>query len=172
MYVTDTSFARTSGSFISDCFFVGQQLTASGFSAANNGPAVITAMRAPPTTGSSAATQLANNLSATATGYDRAAGSFITNGFVVGMQITASGFATADNNGRSTITGVTATSLTVTKSTPTVVEAGATGRTIIADAEIVVSRAAPLVAQASASGRTILGERLLSFVWDRRPPRN
>lgn len=163
-YATDTSIARTTGSFSTDCFFVGQQVTLSGFSAANNGVATITAMRAPPTTGST-------TLSADPTGYSRSSGSFITNGFVVGQQITASGFTNAANNGRSTITGVTATQLTVTKSTPPVTEAAASGRTIIADAEIVVSRASPLVAQGAASGRTVLGERLLAFVWDRRPPR-
>ena len=165
MYTTDTSFARTSGSFISDCFFVGQTVTITGFSAANNGTGVITAMPAAPTTGST-------SLSATATGYERAAGSFLTSGFKVGQQITASGFTTAANNGRSTITAVTATTLTVTKSTPPVAEAAATGRTIIADAEIMVSKATPVTAQASASGRTIASERLLSFVWDRRPPRS
>jgi Domain of unknown function (DUF4397) len=165
LYATDTSLARTSGSFISDCFFVGQQITVSGFSAANNGPAVITAMPAAPTTGST-------SLSATATGYARAAGSFLTNGFKIGQQITASGFTNAANNGRSTITAVTATTLTVTKSTPTVDEAAATGRTIIADAEIAVSRATPLTPQGSASGRTIASDRLLSFIWDRRPPRS
>src|SRR5687768_14914975 len=111
LYATDTSFARTSGSFIADCFFVGQQVTVSGFSAANNGPFVITAMPAAPTTGST-------TLEATATGYRRAAGSFVTNGFKIGQQVTASGFATAANNGRSTIIAVTATDLTVTKSTP------------------------------------------------------
>ena len=163
-YVTDTSIARTTGSFSSDCFFVGQQVTLSGFSAANNGSATITAIRAPATTGST-------SISADATGYIRSSGSFITNGFVVGQQITASGFTNAANNGRSTITNVEATKLTVTKSTPTVVEAAASGRTIVADAEIVVSRSSPLVAQGSASGRTVLGERLLGFVWDRRPPR-
>ena len=164
-YVTDTSIARTTGSFSTDCFFVGQQITLSGFSAANNGPATITAMRAPATTGST-------TLSAGPEGYSRSSGSFITNGFVVGQQITASGFSNAANNGRSTITAVTATQLTVTKSTPPVAEAAATGRTIAADAEIVVSRSSPLVAQGSASGRTVLGERLLGFVWDRRPPRS
>lgn len=163
-YATDTSIARTTGSFSTDCFFVGQQVTLSGFSAANNGVATITAMRAPSTTGST-------TLSADPTGYSRSSGSFITNGFVVGQQITASGFTNAANNGRSTITGVTATQLTVTKSTPPVTEAAASGRTIIADAEIVVSRASPLVPQGAASGRTVLGERLLAFVWDRRPPR-
>ncbi len=165
LYATDTTFARTSGSFIADCFFVGQRVSATGFSAANSGAAEITALRPQQTTGST-------SLSATATGYSRAAGSFITNGFVVGQQITASGFATAENNGRSVITAVTATDLTVTKATPTVAEAASTGRTVIADAEIVVSRSTPLVPQASAASRTIAGERLLSFMWDRRPPRS
>ena len=86
------------------------------------------------------------SLSATATGYARASGSFISDCFRVGMEITASGFTDPANNGTSVITAMNATSLTVTKATPT-------------------------VAEAAAASRTINAERLLSFVWDRRPPR-
>jgi hypothetical protein len=53
------------------------------------------------------------NLSATATGYNRAAGSFITDGFAVGMEVNASAFAVPGNNGAHVLTGVTATDLTV-----------------------------------------------------------
>ena len=66
-------------------------------------------------------------LSATAGGYARSAGSFVTDGFVVGQTITASGFTIPANNGSSTITAVTPTTLTVTKTIPPVAEAGSTG---------------------------------------------
>ena len=76
------------------------------------------------------ATTGAISLSATATGYSRASGSFVTNGFAVGQQITASGFTNAANNGTSLITAVTATTLTVSKTPATVAETAAAGRTI------------------------------------------
>ncbi len=66
-------------------------------------------------------------LRATATGYARTSGSFITDGFLEGLTITASGFANPENNGSSVITAVTATALTVTKTPQTLVEMGTTG---------------------------------------------
>lgn len=54
------------------------------------------------------------SLSATATGYARSSGSFVTDGFRRGMEILASGFGTSDNNGRGVVTHVTALALTVT----------------------------------------------------------
>lgn len=65
------------------------------------------------------------SLSATATGYARATGSFLTDGFAPGMEITPSGFV---SNPVDVLTGVTATTLT-TKNTRTV-EAAAGGRII------------------------------------------
>lgn len=59
----------------------------------------------------SVATTGTTSLSATSTGYARAAGSFVTDGFAVGMEVLASGFATAANNGYGVITSVTATAL-------------------------------------------------------------
>jgi hypothetical protein len=53
------------------------------------------------------------SLSATATGYARAAGSFVTDGFVVGMELTGAGFGTAANNTPGVVTAVTATDLTI-----------------------------------------------------------
>ena len=50
------------------------------------------------------------SLSATSTGYARASGSFIDDGFVVGQTVTSSGF-TAGYNGKSVITSVDATTL-------------------------------------------------------------
>ncbi len=70
-------------------------------------------------------------LSAVAGGYARTTGSFITDGFYPGMSVTASGFTSAANNGSSTVTAVTATSLTVTKTPAPVVEAAAAARTIL-----------------------------------------
>lgn len=71
-----------------------------------------------------AVTTGATTLSATATGYARAAGSFVTDGFAVGMEITPSGFA---SNPVAVITEVTALTLTTAARA---VEAAAAGRTI------------------------------------------
>ena len=88
------------------------------------------------------------SLSATATGYARAAGSFITDGFLVGTPITVTGFGTVGNNGTATVTAVTATALTVDR---------------------------VLIPEAAAAGRLIVGPQTgrpaVSFMWDRRPPR-
>ena len=51
------------------------------------------------------------SLSATATGYARAAGSFVTDGFKVGMDLTATGFTTPGNNGAHVLMAVTALTL-------------------------------------------------------------
>jgi len=72
----------------------------------------------------------ATDLSASATGYARAAGSFLTDGFAPGMEILASGFTAAANNGRSVITAVAALALTVRKTGGTSAEAAAAGRTL------------------------------------------
>lgn len=53
-------------------------------------------------------------LSTTTTGFHRTAGSFITDGFAVGMEVSSSGFAGAANNGAFVVGGVTATDLTIT----------------------------------------------------------
>lgn len=54
------------------------------------------------------------SLSAAVGSFDRAAGSFITDGFLVNDVVNSSGFATAGNNGRFRVTVVAALSLTVT----------------------------------------------------------
>jgi len=84
-------------------------------------------------------------LSATPTGFARAAGSFLDDGFVVGMEIASSGFAQAANNGVGVVVGVTDLALAVsmfvvsgpagvqTITRPaTVVDPAAAGRTITA----------------------------------------
>ena len=53
------------------------------------------------------------SLAATATGFSRTTGSFLADGFAVGQQITGNRFTNAPNNTRSTIIGVTATTLTI-----------------------------------------------------------
>jgi hypothetical protein len=58
------------------------------------------------------ATVTASSIEATATGYSRASGSFLTDGFLPGMEVTGTGFSDSDNNTAKTLTGVTATTLT------------------------------------------------------------
>jgi hypothetical protein len=143
---TSAGYARQAGSFVSDGFFVGQEITVSGYiNPANNGTAIVTALGEPATTGSA-------TLSATATGYARTTGSFVTDGFRVGHEITASGFSNATNNGRSVVTAVTATALTVTKTGGTVAEAAAAGRTITGDATMSVSKVGGTVLEAGTTG--------------------
>ncbi len=62
---------------------------------------------APATTGTT-------TLSATVGTFTRAAGSFVSDGFLEGQTITSSGFINAGNNGKWRVDGVTATVLTVT----------------------------------------------------------
>lgn len=83
------------------------------------------------------------SLSVTTTGYARTAGSFITDNFVVGQEIAASGFTTAANNGQGVITAVSALALTVDAYTVT---AAPTGYTVAARV---------LAVEAAAGGRTI-----------------
>lgn len=75
----------------------------------------------------SVATTGAISLSATATGYARTTGSFLTDGFGRGMEIVPAGFAT---NVARIITGVSA--LTITVSGAVAVEAAAGGRSLTA----------------------------------------
>lgn len=70
------------------------------------------------------------NLSATSTGYARGAGSFVTDGFLVGQEVAASGFTNSNNNGVGVITNVTALALTVTKTPATTTEASGGGRAL------------------------------------------
>jgi hypothetical protein len=52
-------------------------------------------------------------IAATATGYTRASGSFLTDGFRAGMELTAAGFGTAANNGTARILSASALELVV-----------------------------------------------------------
>lgn len=80
----------------------------------------------------SVATTGSTSIAATATGYTRAAGSFVTDGFYVGMEILASGFATSANNGYKIITAVSALSMTVTSLTTMAIEAAGGNETLVA----------------------------------------
>lgn len=79
---------------------------------------------ASPTTGTT-------SLAATATGYTRAAGSFVTDGFKPGMEVLAAGFVTSANNGYKVVTAVTASVLTVTSSTTMSTEAAGGNESIV-----------------------------------------
>lgn len=84
------------------------------------------------------------SLSATTTGYARAAGSFVADGFSRGDEIAVSGFATAANNGQGIIKDVTAGAITLDSAyTVTLTPAG------------YVVAARTLVTEAAAAGRTI-----------------
>lgn len=83
------------------------------------------------------------SIAATATGYTRSVGSFLTDGFAVGMEVSAAGFATSGNNGKAVVTALTATVMTATAYTIT---ATATGYTYAART---------LAVEAETSGRTI-----------------
>lgn len=60
----------------------------------------------------SVATTGSASISATATDYQRTTGSFVTDGFKPGMEVTGSGFSNAENNAAKTITAVAASTLT------------------------------------------------------------
>lgn len=62
--------------------------------------------------------------------FTRATGSFITDGYLVGMPFTASGFTNGGNNGAFVVSGVTALVLTASAATTLVTEVSAAGRTI------------------------------------------
>jgi hypothetical protein len=172
---TPTGYTRVTGSFVTEGWQVGQTISASGFTAsANNGvgtvsavaPTLLTVTRAAtaPALVTEAATTGSISLAATATGYTRSTGDFVAEGWQVGQSITASGFVTPANNGTSTIVGVTPTALTVTKVGGTVAEVELPGRTISSAASRSIS---------NADIRQIAAERpLISFIWDRRPPRH
>ena len=51
------------------------------------------------------------SISATSTGYARAAGSFLADGFVAGLEVTGTGFSNSANNTAKTVTSVTAAAM-------------------------------------------------------------
>ncbi len=68
------------------------------------------------------------DLSADGTRYTRASGSFLTDGFSIGMEVLGAGFSEAQNNPRNTVTDLTATILTVDATLTT--EAAGSGKTL------------------------------------------
>ena len=68
------------------------------------------------------------SLSASAAGYGRSAGSFVTDGFLVGMEVAVTGFSVSANNVPAVITGVSALALTINGGRT--IEAESAGRTI------------------------------------------
>ena len=187
---TATGYVRSAGSFVTNGFAVGDVVTATGFTnAANNGESTVTAVAAlvltVTKTGGTileAGTTGSTTLAASPVGYSRPAGDFVADGFLIGHTITASGFATAANNGTSVITNVTPTDLTVTKTVPTVVEAAAAARTISASnsrslaafGSLTVTKTGGTVLDAAAASRSLTVTPAPpgpSFMWDRRPPR-
>lgn len=67
------------------------------------------------------------SLAASSTGYSRTSGSFVDDGFLVGMEVVGTGFSEADNNAAKTVTVVTALGLTCSGC---VAESAAAGRTL------------------------------------------
>jgi len=71
------------------------------------------------------------SVSATDNSFNRATGSFITDGFLAGDQVTVSGFAASNNNGRGIISEVTATKMIMTYEMDLTTAAAAAGKTIV-----------------------------------------
>jgi hypothetical protein len=176
---TPTGYTRTAGSFVADGFVTGMTVNVAGFTqAANNGVATVTGVTAgtltvtkTPAPVLEAATTGLISMAASSTGtpavdqYTRSAGSFVADGWVPGMSITAAGFVNPQNNGTSTILAVTAGALTVSK------VGGLVSEPEIAATRSISSAASRSVANSTA--RLIAAERpAISFVWDRRPPRS
>jgi len=69
----------------------------------------------------------------TTTTFNRAAGSFVTDGFLVGQRVTGSGFTNGGNNATFTVTAVAATVLTVDG--PLVVEAAGVDERILSQVD-------------------------------------
>jgi hypothetical protein len=130
-----TGYTRIGGSFVTDGFAVGQTIGVCGFhQSANNGLSTITGVTATTLTVTKTGGTLleagtpagaAGIYGATATGYTRSAGSFVTDGFVTGMTIRVSGFTKPENNGLATVGAVTATTMAVTKTPATAIEPAA-----------------------------------------------
>lgn len=154
---TATGFSRTTGSFLTDGFAVGQQITGNRFgNAANNTRSTIIGVTATTLTIGPASGTFSGSAGADSS-YSRTTGSFVADGFTTGMRITIAGFGTAANNQTTTVSSVTATKLKV--GTATAVEAEAAGRTIVR-ANVVEAEApnrlivAELVLRATNAGTT------------------
>lgn len=88
---------------------------------------------ASPDTGAGA---LTINVAATAGTFTRTTGSYLTDGFTVGMTVVTSGFTNGGNNATKTIKNLTATVLTVTSNTGLVDETGNNNERVIANPRV------------------------------------
>lgn len=79
------------------------------------------------------------DVDATAKTWTRASGSFITDGYVVGMDVTGAGFANGANNATFQVTGVTATVLTFAGATTFVTETGSGDETVVSAVDVLVA---------------------------------
>lgn len=92
------------------------------------------------------------NIAASATAYTRASGSWITDGYLVGMEIVASGFTNTGNNGQGVISELSATVMTIGRAYNVSTSYAVTDRT--------------MVTEGSASGRTISATIPAMRRWD------
>lgn len=104
--------------------------------------------------GVSVATTGSTTLVATATGYTRAAGSFVTDGFYAGMEVTPTGFTT---NTADVITAVSATSITTFNSHSA--QASGSGRTLAVS--LPTLRAWEMVGVTPVAGKQYLEEEFI-----------
>lgn len=104
----------------------------------------------------SVATTGVASIAASSTGYARTTGSFVTDGFVVGLEILASGFALSANNGYKIITQVSALSMKVSSLTTMATEAAGGNETLAAS--LPEGRAFDNIAFEPVSGRPYLEE--------------
>lgn len=99
-------------------------------------------------------------LSATSTGYARSSGSFVADGFRVGMEVTGAGFSTSGNNGAAegqrVITAVSALAITCAGTTT---ESAGSGKTL--SVGLPAQRAWENVALTPVAGRGFLEEEYL-----------
>jgi hypothetical protein len=161
LFASATGFHRSTGSFISSNFFVGQEIEADGWTS-NDGTFTVTAVEDFARTGTI-------ELERTATGYVRTEGSFIDDGFVAPMEIYVTGFDSTANNGPQTVAAVTATELTIAGASVNLEEPG--DRSICANPCTTLSVDGPTVAEAASDGdRRIRGPRpAWVYIIDKHP---
>ena len=161
---TATGFTIASGRFNDLFFFVGQEIVIDRFDTpANNGTAVITGITNYTRTSGA-------DLGTSAAGYTRSTGSFVTDGYTVGMPIYVTGFDSAASNGAKTVTAVTATLLSVGQVLD--VEEEDEGRVICANpcSEITVTKTGGTTVEVANGDARIRGPRpAWVYIVDRHP---
>ncbi len=158
--VTATNtFTRPAGSFITDGFTAGVNISTSGFAnGANNGVfkvASVTATTIKITTSTLVTeTGTGDELISASYTFTRPAGSFVADAFAAGMTITTSGFTNTKNNGTFTIAEVTATTIKITASV-LVTETNTGGQLITASNRFTRTDAGNFVTDGFIPGRVI-----------------